>query len=1123
MGNTATKFRKALINGDEMLACQLYESNPQFKEALDPNSTYGESYQHNTPLHYAARHAMTRLLRSFLLSKDGNPNKRNVHNETSLHLLCMGPQILTSEGALQPRISRPYEDEQRRAECLQIVLSWTGAKLDHGEYESADINATDNKKNTCLHYAAASGMKTCVEFLVQREADLFAENENRETPCDCAEKQHHKELALRLESQMVFSLAPEAEGIEAEYAALDRRELYEGLRPQDLRRLKDMLIVETADMLQAPLFTAEALLRAHDWDREKLLEAWMTNAEECCQRSGVQMPNPPPSGCNAWDTLPSPRTPRTTRSSITSPDQISLMPADDESSLCGICMSSISVFEEPVDMSCGHEFCRACWEGFLNLKIQEGEAHNIFCPAFDCYQLVPVEVIESVVSREMDRRYLQFDIKAFVENNSAIRWCPEAGCERAVRLNTQGPGTSTSDPLSFPLLRAPAVDCGKGHLFCWECQGEAHEPCDCETWKLWLQKVSEMRPEELAGVSEAYEDAANCLWLLSNSKPCANCKSPIQKNEGCNHMQCAKCKYDFCWICLEEWKKHSSSTGGYYRCTRYEVIQQVEEQSKEMTEEAEKKHKSFQELDRFMHYYTRFKNHEHSYQLEQRLLKTAKEKMEQLSRALSGREGGPPDTTFIEDAVLELLKTRRILKCSYPYGFFLEPKSTKKEIYELMQTDLEMVTEDLAQKVNRPYLRTPRHKIIRAACLVQQKRQEFLASVARGVAPNDSPEAPRRSFAGGTWDWEYLGFASPEEYAEFQYRRRHRQRRRGDMSSLRSNTPDPDDLSDSTLDTQDVGGGRRQGPLMGLGSLDDDDPNILLAIQLSLQDSGMAGIGSHHEILANEASLGAIGTSLPSRLEQSGPGVEVLPRASLSSSELLELGDNLARLGNINISSQYSAATGVPISVQHCDSHHRVYGASVPIPMAAGGSSSSTGLFSSSTDTTDSTTCGSHDPSSSSALAANANLLGNIMAWFHDMNPQGITLVPPTSSDTDSNLGALHAGGGVCLQDDDKSGVVVRPESRKPQEVMADVGFCSQRLSDMEEKECAVAERPTQLDLVGLDAMPLPYMATLDASGEHAERRGSKVCHVDSPLCDSVSDQLPSTSSSEWEEQVHLV
>nr|XP_020640910.1 ankyrin repeat and IBR domain-containing protein 1 isoform X3 [Pogona vitticeps] len=968
MGNTTTKFRKALINGDENLACQIYESNPQLKESLDPNISYGEPYQHNTPLHYAARHGMNRILGTFLFVRDGNPNKRNIHNETSMHLLCMGPQIMISDGALQPRLTRPFEDDFRRADCLQMILKWKGAKLDQGEYERAAIDAVDNKKNTPLHYAAASGMKTCVELLVKHGGDLFAENENKDTPCDCAEKQHHKELALNLESQMVFSRDPEAESIEAEYATLDRREPYEGLRPQDLRRLKDMLIVESADMLQAPLFTAEALLRAHDWDREKLLEAWMSNPEDCCQRSGVQMPTPPPSGYNAWDTLPSPRTPRTTRSSITSPDEISLSPGDIETALCEICMCNISVFEEPVDMPCGHEFCRACWEAFLNMKIQEGEAHNIFCPAYDCFQLVPVEIIESVVSKEMDKRYLQFDIKAFVENNPSIKWCPTPGCERAVRLTRQGSNTGGSEALSFPLLRAPAVDCGKGHLFCWECLGEAHEPCDCETWKNWLQKITEMKPEELVGVSEAFEDAANCLWLLTNSKPCANCKSPIQKNEGCNHMQCAKCKYDFCWICLEEWKKHSSSTGGYYRCTRYEVIQHVEEQSKEMTAEAEKKHKRFQELDRFMHYYTRFKNHELSYQLEQRLLKTAKEKMEQLSRALSGPEGGCPDTTFIEDAVHELLKTRRILKCSYPYGFFLEPKSTKKEIFELMQTDLEMVTEDLAQKVNRPYLRTPRHKIIRAACLVQQKRQEFLASVARGVAPADSPEAPRRSFAGGTWDWEYLGFASPEEYAEFQYRRRHRQRRRGEMHSLLSNAPDPDDPSESTLDTQEAGSNRRHGNSMALSSLDEDDPNILLAIQLSLQESGLVIDEETRDFLTNEASLGAIGTSLPTRLDSAPINIDN-PRAALSSSELLELGDSLMKL----------SADSDPFSADHLSSQTF--------------SDARSGLYSTSSEADSS----SQDPN------INENLLGNIMAWFHDMNPQSIALIPSASTETDDD------------------------------------------------------------------------------------------------------------------------
>ncbi|XP_031235798.1 ankyrin repeat and IBR domain-containing protein 1 isoform X3 [Mastomys coucha] len=1123
MGNTTTKFRKALINGDENLACQIYENNPQLKESLDPNISYGEPYQHNTPLHYAARHGMNRIL------GDGNPNKRNVHNETSMHLLCMGPQIMISEGTLHPRLARPVEDDFRRADCLQMILRWKGAKLDQGEYERAAIDAVDNKKNTPLHYAAASGMKACVELLVKHGGDLFAENENKDTPCDCAEKQHHKDLALSLESQMVFSRDPEAEEIEAEYAALDKREKrstglpwlsskeveirlgtsshieagqgnpvggkeskeqpYEGLRPQDLRRLKDMLIVETADMLQAPLFTAEALLRAHDWDREKLLEAWMSNPENCCQRSGVQMPTPPPSGYNAWDTLPSPRTPRTTRSSVTSPDEISLSPGDLDTSLCDICMCSISVFEDPVDMPCGHDFCRGCWESFLNLKIQEGEAHNIFCPAYECFQLVPVDVIESVVSKEMDKRYLQFDIKAFVENNPAIKWCPTAGCERAVRLTKQGSNPSGSDTLSFPLLRAPAVDCGKGHLFCWECLGEAHEPCDCQTWKNWLQKISEMKPEELVGVSEAYEDAANCLWLLTNSKPCANCKSPIQKNEGCNHMQCAKCKYDFCWICLEEWKKHSSSTGGYYRCTRYEVIQHVEEQSKEMTVEAEKKHKRFQELDRFMHYYTRYKNHEHSYQLEQRLLKTAKEKMEQLSRALKETEGGCPDTTFIEDAVHVLLKTRRILKCSYPYGFFLEPKSTKKEIFELMQTDLEMVTEDLAQKVNRPYLRTPRHKIIRAACLVQQKRQEFLASVARGVAPADSPDAPRRSFAGGTWDWEYLGFASPEEYAEFQYRRRHRQqRRRGDVHSLLSNPTDPDEPSESTFDLPEVGSGRRPGAsvvssasmsvlhssslrdyspasrsanqdsLQALSSLDEDDPNILLAIQLSLQESGLAIDEETRDFLSNEASLGAIGTSLPSRLD-SVPRSTDSPRAALSSSELLELGDSLMRLGADSDPFSTDTLSSRPLSETRSD-------------------------FCPSSSDFDSA---GQDPS------ANDNLLGNIMAWFHDMNPQSIALIPPAAATEISAEPQLP-----CIRDGS--------EGMRDVELVPPEDSVSRDAGVHEGERTQVEENPLEESI-----LPREEFSQDGDSSNEAVSRG------DGP---DAASQTPQTSS-DWLEQVH--
>lgn len=170
-------------------------------------------------------------------------------------------------------------------------------------------------------------------------------------------------------------------------------------------------------------------------------------------------------------------------------------------------------------------------------------------------------------------------------------------------------------------------------------------------------------PVTVNGTDEETELAANCLWLITNSKNCPNCKSPIQKNEGCNHMKCSKvagifhiilftpipsvcelcaclqCKHDFCWVCLEAWKKHSSATGGYFRCNRYEVVRKVEESTDRLKvdvsfdsrkiwfcsvtvlwickiwfpSQAEQRNQRMQELNKFLHYYTRFKNHENSY------------------------------------------------------------------------------------------------------------------------------------------------------------------------------------------------------------------------------------------------------------------------------------------------------------------------------------------------------------------------------------------------------------------------------------------------------------------------------------------------------------------------------
>ncbi|CAD5126134.1 DgyrCDS14303 [Dimorphilus gyrociliatus] len=683
--------------------------------------------------------------------KNGNPNKTNASNETSLHCVCQAPaNILESQ-------------RKKRFECLLMILQWKGAKIGDGQFEKVSVNSVDKKQNTPLHFAAKSGLKQCVEYLVSQNADLFAENDDKHTACDLAEKSGYKEIALYLESKMVFYSHDNENEIEMEMDDLldsMENEGYSGLRAQDLQEAKDQLLVETSDMLRVPLFTAEALLRNHEWSRETLLESWMKDPILCCEKSGVA---PPSCIYESMATAP----PTDLSTSIQSDN----VPSSEIT--CDVCTSPIPANEPAAYVPCQHNCCRQCWTTYLTVKIQEGDIHNITCPGYQCNMLIPAETIEELVSREMALKYLQFDIRAFVDSNPSINWCPHPGCGRAVKL-------PESDNFLSPVftgdLRAQnssdvshSVDCGNGHMFCWECSGDPHEPASCVNWKKWHQKVFELRPETFKesirmffglhilgmfkcstglvnGTEEELEVAANCLWLVTNSKPCPSCKSPIQKKEGCNHMKCSKCKHDFCWVCLESWKKHNSTTGGYFRCNRYDAVRKVEQMSEAAKQAAEGNTKRLQELNKFVHYYMRFKNHENSYKLEDPLLKNSEEKMELLAKQATDKGENPPqiDTRFVQDAVIQLLKARRVLKCSYVYGYYLDD-GFRKSIFEMMQNDLEESTETLSQIIARPYLRTPRQKIIGAASQVQRKRSEFLTAVAKGVVPTDSsPTSSRR-------------------------------------------------------------------------------------------------------------------------------------------------------------------------------------------------------------------------------------------------------------------------------------------------------------------------------------------------------------------------------------------
>ena len=122
--------------------------------------------------------------------------------------------------------------------------------------------------------------------------------------------------------------------------------------------------------------------------------------------------------------------------------------------------------------------------------------------------------------------------------------------------------------------------------------------------------------------------------------------------------------------------------------------------------------------------------------MEEPLLRSAKKKREILRSSLAtdlverkwstldrrgtGVESSQKNTKFYEDGVWELLKARTCLCGSYAYGYFMEEEATsevtasgmafhqRKRVFEMMQNELEEITERLSEMIARPYLRTSR-------------------------------------------------------------------------------------------------------------------------------------------------------------------------------------------------------------------------------------------------------------------------------------------------------------------------------------------------------------------------------------------------------------------------------
>ncbi|CAM1504241.1 Fc.00g018320.m01.CDS01 [Cosmosporella sp. VM-42] len=410
---------------------------------------------------------------------------------------------------------------------------------------------------------------------------------------------------------------------------------YKVFEPSDIQHQQDEMINEVNMILAMRKEDAAILLRYFRWNKERLLEDYMDRPDKVLESAGLA-------------------------------ENLSILPKLEAvpGFVCDICCEDEEGLES-FGMRCGHRYCVDCYRHYLTQKIrEEGEAARIQCPADGCGRILDSRSLDLLVTPELTDRYHILLNRTYVEDKDIFKWCPAPDCPNAIECAVK---KKDLDKI------VPTVECKCGYRFCFGCPNPDHQPAQCELVKRWLKKCA--------------DDSETANWISANTKECPKCNSTIEKNGGCNHMTCRKCKYEFCWMCMGLWSEHGTS---WYNCNRYE--------EKSGSEARDAQAKSRTSLERYLHYYNRYANHEQSAKLDKDIAQKTEKKMVQLQTA-SGMSW--IEVQYLNSASQALQTCRQTLKWTYAFAFYLA-KNNLTEIFEDNQKDLEMAVENLSAMFEMP-------------------------------------------------------------------------------------------------------------------------------------------------------------------------------------------------------------------------------------------------------------------------------------------------------------------------------------------------------------------------------------------------------------------------------------
>ena len=217
---------------------------------------------------------------------------------------------------------------------------------------------------------------------------------------------------------------------------------------------------------------------------------------------------------------------------------------------CPICSEDLSKVQSTMIAACMHQFCVQCLTGHVESEIKSGQPQPR-CPE-NCDQLMLDEEVIDLLGPEkagifQGRLVEQADSKNMV-------YCQNPKCREATFIEDEASIESIKQQ-PFRCGRCKNVSCLKCSLFPY------HNEQTCEEYK---------RSQLSAGDRQALEEEESQAFIEKMKHqgtfihcPNQTCPALIEKNDGCNHMKCKKCKYDFCYVCLNAWSQHPHA---YFSC-----------------------------------------------------------------------------------------------------------------------------------------------------------------------------------------------------------------------------------------------------------------------------------------------------------------------------------------------------------------------------------------------------------------------------------------------------------------------------------------------------------------------------------------------------------------------------